>query len=445
MNTLLWKVSGRWPDALANSYNSLDSGQYAERSTIEALQLNKLRKLLQHAYQHTGYYKERFDRIEFNPDDLSSLDDLKQLPKLTREDLNSRLASMIATNIPPHELHYDCTGGSTGLATKFARNNSCLPIKKASEFRFNSWTGWQPGMKTLYYWPALMDFAKSNKSPSIVKARLYRRSLALYAGKLNKQILSEHRLALHRFRPHMIRAFPNSLEIFAEFLLQRNEKIPIPHGIICVGEPLQDHQRRLFQQAFCCEVFNCYVSRECGNIACECHEHQGLHVNEELLFVEVEKPDRVGIGHLLITDLENYGMPLIRYDIQDASRWIEEPCPCGRNLRRLDLSAARLTDYIISPVDDSFISGSSLVHYLLAEGPQVGRFQIIQDAPAHVLVKLAGTALSSDEGVRHINAVFETLFQGRMNVDFEFDSPLPLLKSGKFRFVDRTFDPNEKI
>lgn len=444
MNSLLWKVSGNWPAALAKRYNVLIKGQYTDRTTLEALQLGKLRQLLSHAYQNTRFYRESFDSIGFKPDTLSSLDDLTLLPKLTRKDLNCRLDTMLASNIPQNELHYDSTGGSTGLSTKFARNNACLPVKKAAEYRFNSWTGWRPGMKMLYYWPALMDFARSSKPPSIFKARLYSRSLSLYAGKLNEQVLSEHRQALHHFRPHMVRAFPNSLEILANFLAQRDEKIPIHHGIICVGEPLQEHQRRLFEQVFCCEIFNCYVSRECGNIACECPKHKGLHVSEELLVVEVVKPDRDGVGRLLITDLENYGMPLIRYEIQDASRWIQEPCPCGRILRRLDLSAARLTDYVISPIDNSFISGSSLVHYLLAEGPQVGRFQVIQDDPTHMLVKMTGTAQESREGVRHIRAVFETLFQGRMEVDFEFVFSLPLLKSGKFRFVDRTFDPSQQ-
>jgi len=226
---------------------------------LRSFQLDRLRSLLCHAYEHTAFYKKRLDQANLDPYRVSSLEDIKKIEPVTRQDLNKHTQEMIADSIPEKDRHYASTGGSTGLATRFARDNACLSIKKASEYRFNTWTGWRPGEKILAYWPALADFSAEAGQPSTIKSLIYTRRLSLYAGRLNDKILSEHLKAFKSFRPHLVRAFPSALQRFAEYIRTVGVKIPSPiRGIITVGEPLLESQRSLFREVFQCDVFNCF-------------------------------------------------------------------------------------------------------------------------------------------------------------------------------------------
>jgi phenylacetate-CoA ligase len=407
---------------------------------LRSFQLDRLKSLLCHAYEHTSFYKKRFDESGFNPYGMNSVEDIKKIEPVTRQDLNEHIQEMIADNIPEKDIHYASTGGSTGLPTRFARDNACLSIKKASEYRFNTWTGWRPGEKILLYWPALADFSAEAGQASTIKSLIYTRRLSLYAGRLNDKILSDHLKAFKSFSPHLVRAFPSAIQRFAEYIRAVGVKIPSPiRGIITVGEPLLESQRSLFREVFQCDVFNCYVSRECGNIACECSAHSGMHVAEELVYLEIAAQQEGQHGEILVTDLWNFGMPFIRYRIQDAARWLKEPCACGKQHRLIGLDAARLSDFLISPLDGSYVSGSTLTHYLLAEGPGVSRVKLIQDAKDHIQIIMAGDEQSNSTGVQHIKERIKTIFQGTMRVDFEFVDSIPLLKSGKYSFVERKF------
>ena len=87
------------------------------------------------------------------------------------------------------------------------------------------------------------------------------------------------------------------------------------------GESLEPFHREIFREAFNAETFNMYGTREVGNIACECDCHEGLHIAMETSLVEVVdqgRPVADGTeGEIIVTDLTNYGFPMIRYAIED--------------------------------------------------------------------------------------------------------------------------------
>jgi phenylacetate-CoA ligase len=426
-----------WNANVRKYYNDLLRSQFASKSSIQEKKLLGVQSIVKHAYDSTMFYRERFDKAGLKPDTIQCFEDLKIIPPLIREDLNNHLQALISNRFTENKIHYDKTGGSTGLTTVFARSNDCLSQKKANEYRFNAMTGWKPGERILYYWPAIQDFTNLKNKHNMVVQKYYRRRLSIFAGKLNSDILKRHFDLMVDFKPKLIRAFPSVLQVFAEFVNENNLPVCIPKAIITVGESLNQFQRELFENTFNCEIYNCYVSRECGNMACECERHNGLHVAEELLHIEIDSNSDNDFGNILITDLTNYGMPLIRYKIQDMSRILNDRCCCGRETVRLDLEAARLSDYIISPVDRTKIGGPALIHYLLAEGPKVGRFQIIQDEIDHLKIRMCGNKKDNKKGIDHVKKTIGVLFDDKMNIDIEFVDKIPFLKSGKYQFVLR--------
>lgn len=208
------------------------------------------------------------------------------------------------------------------------------------------------------------------------------------------------------------------------------------------GEPLLAGQRRLFEDVFGCPVFDCYGSRECGQHACECEAHDGMHINAECLHLEFErggKPVATGeSGEILITDFENYGMPFIRYRIEDMGVAIASPCNCGRTLPRMAMHAGRISDFVVSPADGSYVLGAALCHYLIAEGPDVGQLQVVQDAHDHLTIRVKKSnsqALASE----HVQNVIANMFHGAMRLTLEEVEAIPHETSGKYRFCINSY------
>lgn len=262
----------------------------------------------------------------------------------------------------------------------------------------------------------------------------------LYAGNIEEATLAEHAKALSRYRPNLIRAFPNPLSVLVKYL-RHNPRYRIrPRGVLTTGEPLLAEQRLLVEEVFGCPVFDCYASRECGQHACECEAHDGLHVNAECLHLEFEmngKPVGVGeLGHILITDLDNYGMPFIRYHIEDMGTPLDGSCSCGRTLPRMVMGAGRVSDFLLSPFDGSLVSGSSMCHYLLAIGPDVGQLQIIQDARDHLTIRLRANKNQESTIVerRYLEDTIARIFHGTMRTTLVPVESIPHEKSGKYRF-----------
>ncbi|MDR3553671.1 MAG: hypothetical protein P4L55_02835 [Syntrophobacteraceae bacterium] len=417
----------------------LEESQYWAPAKLLEYQYRKIKALLLHACRNTSFYRERFDSIGFNPEKFGALSELEKIPPLTRNDILEHMDSMVAANLLPNQLHRDATGGSSGIHTPFYRDNGCLGFKKAVEYRCNKWAGWDIGDKIAYYWPAVQDLAKTVPLGSRVKNELAYRALMLYSGRLDEATLELHRRRLGEFAPGLMRVFPNPLSILAGYLRQAGKQpIGIP-SIISVGEPLLESHRQIFRDVFGSRVFNCYVSRECGNMACECGAEENLlHINSEMVYVEFEQiagRDPRGPKSLLITDLFNYGMPFIRYRISDLAWPAEEACKCGRTLPLLRMDGGRLSDFLISPVDGSLISGCSFLHHLIAEGPEVGQVQVVQDQVDHLRINLVKSMGFSESKINHFHQTINKIFKGAMTYDIQYVERLDNEKSGKYMFT----------
>lgn len=418
----------------------LKQSEFASTDERHANGVKKLKRLLIHAAKNCPFYKNRFDACGFHPEEFRDFADLKQIPPLSKEDLVQSLDELVAQNIPASQLHKNASGGSTGRHTPFYRDNECLDRKMAAQLRFMQWTGWDIGQKVTQYWPALQDFSHSSSLKSRLKEILVFRRQKLPAGELNEQTMGRQMEQIAGYAPTLIRAFPNPLSIFAEFIEQKPIKIR-PRGIITVGEPLLDGHRKLFERVFDCSVYDCYVSRECGHIASECDRHDGLHLNDDSLHVEFldendqdAKPGQP--GRIVITDYENFGMPFVRYEIQDMGIRLDRACSCGRTLPLMSVGAGRISDFIFSPKDHARISGASLCHYLLADGPTVGQLQIIQDRADHLTIKIRKENNSDGQSIDTAAAhqVLDRIFDGKMRISWEFVDQIPHEKSGKYRF-----------
>jgi phenylacetate-CoA ligase len=422
----------------------LERTQFYPADEIRALQSRRLRALLTHAYDHCPFYRRRFDEAGLRPEDVCSPEDLRALPPLEKRDIQEQAGQMIAEGWPQDDLLPNQTGGSTGTPIRFflSRDRKCS--RAAATLRHNRWAGWEPGDRSAVIWGAPLD--RPDDGPRArLRAALLREPLWLDAGSLTEERLTKFHAALWRWRPKVIQAYARSAVLFARYLRERGLSAYRPHSLVTSAEMLEAEDRRLLEEVFGCPVFDRYGCREVSVIASECPAHSGLHVNAECLYVEVETPTGPAapgeVGAVLVTDLLNLAMPLIRYRIGDLGALAEGDCPCGRGLPRLAALFGRSTDFLVGS-DGRLVSGVFLATYVVAHRPSLGQVQIRQDRAGAVLYRVRpGQGFDADGDLAYLRAATRRHLGERAEADVEWVDALPAEPSGKFLFSRSSVTP----
>jgi phenylacetate-CoA ligase len=395
-----------------------------------------LRNLLLHAYTTTRYYRRRFDEAGIHPSEINSPADLKSFPVLTRADIAQHLDDLKSTKYQSNQLQTAATGGTTDTPVPILRSRDSVLEKSAMQLRFNSWAGFLPGDKVFYLWGARQDYSEN---PSW-RWRLYDRYLMRRVwgatSLLNSQTLESHRQQFNRLRPKIVYAYPTPLALFCEYLRDSGVPFHRPESAICTAEPLLPEQRKLIEGVLGCPVFEHYGSREFGMVAAECEEHHGMHFNPAgayLEFLPVENSDVPGLHEILVTDLLNYGMPLIRYRVNDCVILGPDKCTCGRGYPLVQEIVGRTGD-IFQLSNGDRIPGVAFTNRVLKVCPGLAKTQIIQESLTEFRIRyVAGpTFRDSDLAVLRIN--LQRFVPGEINWIFEQVAEIPRERSGKTRF-----------
>jgi len=212
---------------------------------------------------------------------------------------------------------------------------------------------------------------------------------------------------LARYNPHVITSCPSDLESIAWRLAEAPIRLPALRLVALQGEILHKQTRTELEQVFACRVAEFYNCEEVGNIASQCPaDASTLHINTDVCFVEVvdesgavTPPGRE--GQLLLTNLYNCTMPLIRYRIGDRGVLLpaieDEACACGSSRPRMALIGGRSDDHILLP-NGRLVSPRHICDAvwkstidLQAHGGApwlLRRFQVEQDEPNHLIVRV---------------------------------------------------------
>jgi len=422
----------------------LERSQYFAAEQLHALRWRRLQALLRHAYASCPFYRQRMQSVGLHPDDVRDEGDLRRLPPLEKSDLQNHAADLIARDWPKHDLIRNQTGGSTGTPITFflSRDRKCS--RAAATLRHNRWAGYEVGDSAAVLWGAPRDRPPQGWWSSLRNWALAE-PLWLDAAHLSEAKLRQFRDALCRRRPKILQAYARVLVLLARFLEHHRLEVPRPQGIISSAEVLDDAERALVERVFGCRVFNRYGCREVSVIASECDAHDGLHVMAEGLYVEIETPHGPAqpgeIGSVLITDLLNHAMPLIRYRIGDMAAWASGSCSCGRALPRLEKIAGRVTDFLIGDAGQ-LVSGVFLATYVVAQRPSLGQVQIVQDRPGLVTYRIKPSKqFDAAADGEYLRRATQQYLGADARCELELVEELPVSASGKFLFSRSSVTP----
>lgn len=416
--------------------------QRLERMSVDELrarQLQATQKLLQHAYDSTPFYRTRLDEAGIVPADISCLEDLQKIPALTREDIRNNLDRLWSRRYPRESLQQSATGGTTGAPVVLLRSNECLAQRFAVQLHLDGWAQLWPGDKIFRLWGAQQDF---NPNPSW-RWRMYdryvRRNVWAPTSLFSAEILEKHRELMNDFRPKIVYAYPTPLALFCEYLRSCGKTYHRPTSAICTAEPLQDHQREIIEQTLACPVFEQYGSRDFGIIGAQCEARESMHLHPAAAYVEflpISGAEREGLHEILVTDLTNDAMPLIRYQIGDCAFVSSSPCSCGRSFPAVTKIAGRITDnfYMANGnVIPGVIVGVHLTH-LLRVRPGIAKVQLVQDTTTEFRVRYVPGITFDASDIDFLRSKLRAFFTDQVTWKFERVEEIERERSGKTRF-----------
>jgi len=427
----------------------LEESQWWPGERLAELQAQRLTQLVSHAYAHVPYYRRVMDERGVRPQDVRTAADLPKLPVLTRELIRLNFEDLCADNIPRKRMRKASTGGSTGTPLIFyttsedQRNRGFARGIRAMEF-----AGVYLGERRILIRVARQHTARRAKLLHRLSRRI-ERVVEIDSRNITTASLPSIIALLREPDMRCFTGYPSAVAFVAAWVLESGLTPPDIDWVVTGGEQLFEHQRQRIRDAFHVEPHSKYSCQEVFEVAMECDAHTGLHVAMEDIALEIadgaDAPLAPGNeGRVLLTNLHNYAMPLIRYENGDSGSLIAESCPCGRALPLLSYVVGRRFDMIHTP-SGRHITGSNLGSNRLAWFP-VLRFQFVQEDIDHLIVRVVphpGTSEAQLDDMRlRIPPLFNEVVGNDVHVEVEFHDDIELTSGGKHLLVISKVDPD---
>jgi len=406
-------------------------------------QWDRLLRIIQFAYEKIPFYRVRFTKAGITPKSIQRPDDLLKIPPLTRDDIRRNQNALLNPSFNPNQLIETATGGTTDSPIHLFLDRACLDQRRAATHVFFGWFGNRPGDSMAFLWGAQQDFSTEKTIKNRIRQCLCGRTLFLPSSYLNDDIMWSYYKKLIEFRPKILQAYPTPLHIFADFLERNKLELSIKN-INVAAEHLYEHQRQKIEAVFGTKIFNWYGAREIGHIATECSEHNGMHINSFGVYIEILKNDKHvydETGEIIITDLLNKAMPLIRYKIGDIGSLANRNCPCGSNLPLIDEITGRHAD-AFKKRDNTFVSGVALTGRIIKEHNGIKKLQIIQKNYEDFQLNIVKGEDYSEEKLYKLEEQICQFMKEPLNFDIHFVDDIPPEKSGKVLFCKSEITPS---
>jgi phenylacetate-coenzyme A ligase PaaK-like adenylate-forming protein len=414
---------------------TLERSQYDPPEVIRARQLAAVRTIVRHARETVPFYRARWADLGLDLDAIRSLDDVKLFPVLSKADLRANPGQLRSSAYRDRLLASKTTSGSTGVPLTVAVDPDAMAWKRACTIRSDQWSGWRLGMRVARLWghgPAERGGWKARFRRQLVDRESYLNTLGIDRPRL--RAFADH---LRRKPPGLLFGHAHSLYLFAAYVRKHCPGTVRPSGVVSAAMTLHDWQRAVIESAFGRSVTNRYGCEEVSLIACECEEHRGLHLNADSVYCEVVPDDRLSAGpnagRLLITDLTNRAMPLIRYQVGDVVIPSERTCRCGRGLPLIERVVGREADYVLTPAG-TLISGISLTDHFATEIRGAAQVQIVQEKLRFLRLRMVAGEGFGPDSHGQIEMLVRNTFGTDMGYEVELVDAIPQEPSGKYRF-----------
>lgn len=428
----LWEIKDR--THRLEYLRELNASQWWDSTTLRDRQWRRTRNMVRYAFDHCSHYQKSFADIGV-AGVLQGWSDFRRLPILTKQDIRDSGDGLLSREFRRKDLVEARTGGSTGTSLTLHFDQRCQELRNAAAMRSDHWAGWDIGMKVAAVWgnPPVAHTLKEKLRSLLLDRTFYFDTMDVSEDSV-RRFIDDWR----RQQPTIIFGHSHSIYILATYLQRMGIADLHPRGIVTTSMMLLEPERRLIEEVFACACTNRYGCEEVGLIACECEQHKGLHLNVDHLVVEFLREDGTECtpgeeGNIVVTDLNNRGMPLIRYQLGDMGVPSSRICSCGRGLPLMDQVTGRQADFLKRP-DGSLVAGVSLVERTLTAIPGIEQMQLIQNELYRVCAKLVKSNTFDNTSQNRLRNELQSVFGDEVTVELEYVQALDQTSAGKYRF-----------
>lgn len=408
-------------------------------SQIARVQNEKLRKMIKHCYENIKYYRELFDEHRIRPDDIKTAADLVKVPVLTKKELRNRFWDFLPKELPTCRVSR--TSGSTGIPVCILSDVNSRINNSAAVIRYRKALG-----INFFGRPILTLLKNENELPKQphwtilqgIHKTFYINPYSSKDSDIEYAIKTINRL----HKPAVIGITP-AIKALAWRI--RDGYLPglRPSAVLTTGEFLSDYVRELLEDTFKVKVTDIYACNEAGDIAWQCKKGQYYHINADNCIVEILKDgkpvEKAQTGEVVITNLNRYSMPFIRYKNGDLAGFTTDNCPCGCMLPALSQIAGRTGEDIYLP-DGKKIPWNQLKGFM--NHPDIRQFQLVQNKDGSLIVKFIPENKSNIEQTKNIlTSRLEVLLGNSIRIDFSIVEEIDPAPSGKSKLVICHYDP----
>jgi phenylacetate-CoA ligase len=328
-----------------------DEFETLPREALEALQLKRLKQVVQRVYHTVGFYRRAFDQAGVQPEHLKTLDDLKRFPFTGKQDLRDNYPFGLFAVPMSSIVRLHASSGTTGRATVVGYTQR--DIDTWSELMARCFVAAGLTKNDMIHNAYGYGLFTGGLGAHYGAERLGASVIPISGGNTKRQIT-----ILQDFGPTAICCTPS----YALNLAEQGRAMGVDMRALKLrvgifgAEPWSEEMRRQIESALNLTALNIYgLSEIMGpGVSMEClEERQGMHIFEDHFLVETIDPDTGDVlppgqtGELVFTTITKEAFPLVRYRTRDISRLIPEPCRCGRTHYRMDRIMGRSDDMLI--------------------------------------------------------------------------------------------------
>lgn len=348
-------------------FQFLSQSQWWPVERLEEYRWGKFKRTISHAYTNIPFYQELWKKHGICPDDIKEPSDIHHLPIISRDGID-REKCLARKDVYKKGMSIVTTSGSTGEPFSVYIDLPAYQKKYALWLREFSFADYTFDKKVASFWHRSYRGYKREEPHTLIRdvvwgILLKKKIFPPLPTNCNTTMNLKQGLLFHeqlmRFQPFLMESLYHFILTLANFILDNNlSPIPITK-MFMHGVPSRKERKKVEEVFPGVEIFNRYSSHEFEGIACECSAHAGMHISADSYFVEFIKEDNTAaspgeIARIIITDLDNRAMPLIRYEIRDMGWYLDKTCPCGRGLPLMSGLAGRKDEYVISADNKKF-------------------------------------------------------------------------------------------
>jgi phenylacetate-CoA ligase len=402
---------------------------------------NLKKKLLLHSHKNVSFYTTQLEKNNVVKDDTVIFGDFNRLPLLTKDDIRVQLEQLTSRDIKKRKWRYKKTSGSTGTPLKYIQDKLSKKWGDATYAYYcrNMLKIDEIAAKKIILLALESDlFGGIEKYAIRVFHWLQNRRFHLNSLRITESDMERCVKAINSYKPLIIRSPPIFSYELCKYIERKGKTIHRPKVFISSYQKLFKYMREKIEGVFGVKVHDFYGARETPGIAGECNEGL-MHIFTFNNFVEILDEDNRQLsegkmGKIVVTNLHNYSMPLIRYELGDKATLGPDKCKCGNPLPTLKEVNGRTRDFFIKD-DGSLINGVYFM-FLLRTISWIKAFRVIQEdyRKIRILIVPFGNVINIEK--REIEQKIKKLMGIDCKIIWEFVDEVPSSRSGKYIYIE---------